>query len=263
MNLKKQNPGNEIPYLSVVRDYKSRTASYRIFQAKLFPVLPFLIYQAYKVKKQRPTPKAQSEFIKFGNGPQRLLVLGESTAAGVGASSVESTLAGNIYRLFGQNSTVTNLGKNGILAGQVLPFFAETLKIEKTQTDGIFLFLGANDCFQLTNPSDFNRSLRILIRTLESKFNPDWIYLADIPPVHLFPAFPAMLQSYLKAQREFLREEMKLFAHENPKIIFDELNLNLQSDFFCEDLVHPSDIGYRAIAKFAFDGLRRRQFFQG
>ncbi|MDI1321382.1 MAG: SGNH/GDSL hydrolase family protein [Algoriphagus sp.] len=233
-------------------------SQYAVFQAKLYPVLPFLIYQAYKVKKQRPIPKAQSEFIKLGNGPQRLLILGESTAAGVGASSAESTLAGNIYRLFGETSTVTNLGKNGIRASQVLPFFAETLKTEKIQTNGIFIFLGANDCFQLTNPSDYNRSLLNLIRTLESDFNPDWIYLADIPPVHLFPAFPGLLQSYLKSQREFLREEMKQLARGNPKIVFDELILNLLPGFFCEDLVHPSDIGYRAIAEFAFDGLSKR-----
>ncbi len=231
-------------------------SAYAVFQAKLYPVLPFLIYQAYKVKKLRPTPKAQSEFIKLGNGSQKLLILGESTAAGVGASSVESTLAGNIYRLFGENSTVTNLGKNGIRADQILPIFAETLKTEKAQMDGIFLFLGANDCFQLTNPSDFNRSLLNLIHTLESDFNPDWIYLADIPPVHLFPAFPAMLQSYLKSQREFLREEIKQLARENPKIVFDELILNLLPGFFCEDLVHPSDIGYRAIAEFACEGIR-------
>ena len=260
VDLKKNNSGNVITNLSVVRDYKSRTASYRIFQAKLYPVLPFLIYQAYKVKKQRPTPKAQSEFIKLGNGPQRLLILGESTVAGVGASSVESTLAGNIYRLFGENSTVTNLGKNGIRANQVLPLFAETLKTEEAQINGVFIFLGANDCFQLTNPSDYNRSLLNLIRNLESDFNPDWIYLADIPPVHLFPAFPALLQSYLKSQREFLRDEMKLLAKENPKIVFDELIFNLLPDFFCEDLVHPSDIGYRAIAEFALDGLSKRGF---
>lgn len=233
---------------------------YAVFQAKLYPVLPFLIYQAYKVKKQRPTPKAQSEFIKLGKGSQQLLVLGESTAAGVGASSAETTLAGNIYRLFGQDCSVTNLGKNGIRAGQVLPCFSEKLKSEKTQMEGIFIFLGANDCFQLTNPTEYHRSILNLIRSLESEFNPTWIYLADIPPVHLFPAFPAILQSFLKTQREFLRKEMKKIANENSKIIFEELILNLQSDFYCEDLVHPSDIGYQAIAEFAGDGLRRRQF---
>ncbi len=260
MGLKKNNSGNAIPDLSVVRDYKSRTASYRVFQAKLYPVLPFLIYQAYCVRKKWPTPKAYSEFIQLGNGSQRLLILGESTAAGVGASSEETTLAGNIYRLFGENTTVTKLGKKGIRAGQVLPFFSEKLKAEKAQTDGIFLFLGANDCFQLTNPSDYNLYLLNIIRTLESDYNPDWIYLADIPPVHLFPAFPALLQSYLKTQREFLREEMKQIAKGNPKIVFDELILNLLPDFFCEDFVHPSDIGYRAIAEFAYEGLSKRGF---
>ena len=233
-------------------------SSYAVFQAKLFPVIPFLLHQAYKVQKLRPTPKAQSEFIKLGNGPQKYLVLGESTAAGVGASSAECTFAGNIYRLFGEDCTVTNLGKNGIRAGQVLPFFSEKLHAEKTQTDGIFLFLGANDCFRLTNPTHYHRSLLNLIHYLDSDFNPSWIYLADIPPVHLFPAFPAMLQSYLKSQREFLREEMKQIANMNSKIIFDELILNLPPEFFSQDMVHPSDIGYRAIAEFAWEGIRKR-----
>lgn len=126
--------------------------------------------------------------------------------------------------------------------------------------NGIFLFLGANDCFRLTNPSYFYRSLKNLIRELESDFNPAWIYLADIPPIHLFPALPSLLQSYLKTQRVFLREEMKQIANENSKIIFDELILNLQPDFFSEDLVHPSDIGYQAIAEFAWDGLSKLEF---
>jgi lysophospholipase L1-like esterase len=260
--MKNQNSGKAIPILSVVRDYKSRTSRYRVFQAKLFPILPFLIYQAYSVRKKWPTPEARSEYIKLGNGSKKLLILGESTVAGVGASSMESTLAGNIYRLFGQEYSVINMGKNGLRVNKLLSYFSEKIKVEKAKTDGIFLFLGANDCFHLTHPTDYKGSLLNLIRSLEMDFNPSWIYLADIPPVHLFPAFPALLQSYLKSQREFLREEMKQLAKENSKIIFDEPDLNLNLDFFCEDLVHPSDIGYRAIAEFACEGIRRRQSFQ-
>lgn len=233
-------------------------SSYAVFQAKLFPVLPFLIHQAYKVQKLRPAPKAQSEFIKLGNGPQKYLVLGESTAAGVGASSAEFTFAGNIYRLFGEDCTVTNFGKNGIRAGRVLSFFSEKLKAEKAQMDGILLFLGANDCFRLTNPTEYHRSLLNLIHSLDWDFNPSWIYLADIPPVHLFPAFPKMLQSYLKSQREFLRDEMKQIANGNSKIIFDELILNFPPEFFSEDMIHPSDMGYRAIAEFAWEGIKQK-----
>lgn len=250
---------NTLNPISEVGVYKSFSAiEYRLFQAKLFPVLPILIYQAYRVQKERQTPKAQSEFIKLGNGPHKLLVLGESTVAGVGASSVDFTLAANIYRLFGEDSTVTNMGKNGIRASQVLQYFSEKLRTEKAQLDGVFIFLGANDCFKLTNPIEYNLSILQLIRTLELEFHPSYIYLADIPPVHLFPALPAMLQFYLKSQREFLRAEMKLIAKGNSKIIFDELNLNFTSEFFCEDLIHPSDLGYQAIADFAWKGIQGR-----
>ena len=51
---------------------------------------------------------------------KKLLIFGESTAAGVGASKPEKTLAGQISLHFAQDYQVINLGKNGL---QVKDFF--------------------------------------------------------------------------------------------------------------------------------------------
>ena len=266
-------------------------SDYTKFQAKLYPVLPFLIYQANKIRKENPSPPAISENLILGNGKRKILILGESTVAGVGASQEEFTLAGNLYRLIGSDFQVTNLGKNGLRASQALPHFNATLRSISESFEGACIFLGANDCFRLTHPKKYHQSLSDLLQFLQNKLKVKWIYLADIPPVQLFPAFPNLLEFFLKAQRTFLQKEMKSIALESEHILFEPIlidisydyNLSfschmesshgLQSshgmtvsscsispDFFSKDNIHPSDMGYQKIAEFAAEGLLRSDF---
>ena len=233
-------------------------SDYAVFRAKLFPVLPFLIYQASVVRKERPTPPAVSERVIFGNGSKKILLLGESTAAGVGASSPEFSIAGHFSRLLGPTYEVRNLGKTGLRAAQVFSSFGSEISVSINPVEGILLFLGANDCFRLTHPKDFKSHLEALISELKSRYSPNWIYLADIPPVHLFPAFPPLLRSFLKSQRNFLQKEMiRLYSADN-QLIFDPISLTLSPEFFSIDGVHPSDLGYEKIAEFAMEGLKKR-----
>ncbi len=232
-----------------------RISDYTLFQAKLYPVLPFLIYQAAKVRKKRPIPPSISENLILGNGDRKILILGESTVASVGASELKFTLAGHLFSLLDKEYQIYNLGKNGLRASQALPHFEENLKTIQGSLEGIFLFIGANDCFRLTHPNQFRVELEVLIQHLRSKFSPEWIYLADIPPVQHFPAFPKLLQSSLYTQRSFLQKEMVSIGLNQKNVLFDKITLDISSDFFASDLIHPSDIGYQKIAKFALAGL--------
>jgi len=230
--------------------------SYLLFQTSLYPLLPYLVYEASKVKKSAPTLLAISERLVLKGKTSEILLIGESTAAGVGATSTNFTLAGHIFNLFKGECTISNFAKNGIRIAETLPLFeAELAKISKSK-EGIFIFLGANDCFQLTSPKSFAKSLAGLIERLEQLFQPNWIYLADIPPVQLFPAFSPLMQSYLHRQREFLRNEMKSISANRNNLIFEEIKLKLEKNFFAADGIHPSDLGYQLIAEFAFEGIQ-------
>lgn len=233
-------------------------SDYTKFQAKLYPVLPFLLYQALNVRRKNPTPPAISEHLTLGGGKKKILILGESTAAGVGASSSEFTLASHIFNFLGTGYRVTNLGKNGLKVAETYSHFGDKISGIHGSVDGIFIFLGANDCFHLTHPRKFRNQLVHLISDLNSDFSPGWIYLADIPPVHLFPAFPSLLRTYLKTQRNFLQKEMEAICLENNRIILDQLRLDFNPDFFAADGIHPSDKGYLKIAEFALEGLKAR-----
>jgi len=233
-------------------------SDYAFFRAKLFPVLPFLIYQASMVRKKRPMPPAVSERVVFGNGLKKILLLGESTVAGVGASSPEFSIAGHLATLLGPNYEVQSLGKTGLRAAQVFSSFESELSGSNGPFDGILIFLGANDCFRLTHPLDFNSQLEALITGLKLRYSPNWIYLADIPPVHLFPAFPSLLRSFLKSQRKFLQQEMIRLSTADHQLIFNRISLTLSPEFFSTDGVHPSDIGYEKITEFAMEGIKKR-----
>lgn len=230
--------------------------AYWIFRLGIFPILPFLFFEAAQIKRTGIRLPSLSENKKFGNGKSKLLLIGESTAAGVGASSIEKTLGGNLSSLFGKDYELVNLGKNGLTARQAYSFLKKNQGDKPLKINGLILFLGANDCFRLTRPGHFKDSLQQLITSASTDYQPDWIYLADIPPVHLFPAFSILMKKFLKIQRSYLQQEMVELATNNRKIIFAPIYLDLQPDFFSKDKIHPSDKGYQKIAEFAWETLQ-------
>jgi lysophospholipase L1-like esterase len=231
---------------------------YGWFKCILFPFLPFLIYEAAKIRRNGVRLPALSEHQRLGLGEKKLIILGESTAAGVGASSLEKTLIGNFARLVGEGYTLENLGRNGITIGRSFSLFNLLKKDSSEKITGVLLFFGANDCFRLSKPIQFGKDLENLISAISADFSPDWIYLSDIPPVDRFPAFSVLMRKFLKIQRSYLQKEMIRLASQNEKIIFDPLSLNLEPDFFSKDKIHPSDKGYLKIAEFALQSLEKK-----
>ncbi|MFN3760300.1 MAG: SGNH/GDSL hydrolase family protein [Algoriphagus aquaeductus] len=234
---------------------------YWLFKLRLIPFLPVLYLEAARIRSKGVKLLARSENVIFGIGPARVLVLGESTAAGVGASTFEKTLAGHLSGLFGNDFTIENYGRNGLRVREAYTLLKNLRTENPKKINGVILFLGANDCFRVTQPTAFKRELKHLINRIESESHPEWIYLADIPPVHLFPAFSDKMRDFLKIQRQFLQNEMIELARENAKIVFEPLSVEISPGFFSEDQIHPSDLGYQKIAAFAIQGLKKRNLF--
>ena len=230
-------------------------APYWLFQLQLFPWLPFLVYEAKKVRKSSPKLPSQSSLLTLGQGEKHIVLLGESTEAGVGASSASHTLAGNFSRTFGESYQIETIGKKGLRVKEAFSLFLEHKKSSSMKSEGVILFLGANDCFLLTSPQVFKRELDSLIQQIQVATNAEWIYLAAIPPVHLFPAFSEQMRSFLYRQREYLQHEMEAIAARIPQVIFHQIPMDLQPEFFSTDGVHPSDLGYRKIAEWAIENM--------
>ncbi len=238
------------------------------FRLMIYPFLPLFAFEALKIKKNGAKLSGFPEHFNLGQGRKKIIILGESTVAGVGASSIEHTLSGNLSTLLGKDFEVENLGKNGLTLKNSIFFFKKHKKEPNSKTTGFFLFFGANDCFRLTDPKEFHKELRTLISFLSKEYSPAWIYLADIPPVHIFPAFSSLLRYFMKIQRSHLQAEMLWCSKESRIIIFDPISIPIDQNFFSIDQIHPSDIGYRKMAEFAIkkiqgDGWLKKEHYQG
>ena len=230
-------------------------APYWLFQLQLFPWLPFLVYQAKKVRKSSPKLPSQSALLTLGQGEKHVVLLGESTVAGVGASSESTTLAGNFSRIFGESYQIETIGKKGLRVKEAFSLYLRHKKSRSKKSEGVILFLGANDCFLLTSPQVFKKELKSLIQQIRVDTNAEWIYLAAIPPVHLFPAFSEQMRSFLSKQRAYLQREMEDIASNEHKVIYHPIPMDLQPEFFSADGVHPSDLGYQKIAELAIEKM--------
>jgi lysophospholipase L1-like esterase len=230
-------------------------APYWLFQLQLFPWLPYLVYQAKKVRKSSPKLPSQSSLLTLGQGEKHVLLLGESTVAGVGASATAHTLAGNFARMLGDSYQIETIGKKGLRVKDAFSLYQLQKKSRTTTSEGVILFLGANDCFLLTSPQEFKQELRSLIQQIQEETDADWIYLAAIPPVHLFPAFSEQMRAFLSKQRAYLQREMEDIAANDPKVIYHAIPMDLQPEFFSADGVHPSDLGYQKIAELAIEKM--------
>jgi lysophospholipase L1-like esterase len=230
-------------------------APYWLFQLRLFPWLPYLVYQAKKVRKSSPKLPSQSSLLTLGQGEKHVLLLGESTVAGVGASAAAHTLAGNFARMLGDSYQIETIGKKGLRVKDTFSLYQVQKKSRTATSEGVILFLGANDCFLLTSPQEFKQELRSLILQIQEETKANWIYLAAIPPVHVLPAFSKQMRSFLSKQRAYLQREMEDIAANDPKVIYHAIPMDLQPEFFSSDGVHPSDLGYQKIAELAIEKM--------
>ena len=228
---------------------------YWFFQLRLYPWVPFLVYQAKQIRKSSPSLPSQSSLLTLGHGENHILLLGESTVAGVGASSPAHTLAGNFHRLLGESYQIETIGKKGLRVKEALSLFYQHRQEQTRKFKGVILFLGANDCFLLTSPDAFKKEVETLIHQIQLATSSEWIYLAAIPPVHLFPAFSKRMKAFLQVQRSYLQSELEKIADNHPNVIYHGIPMDLQPEFFSADRIHPSDLGYQKIAELAVEKL--------
>lgn len=217
----------------------------------LIPLFPFFVYKGKELRRRIKKMPPQSEYLHIPSekGAQKnLLVIGESTAAGVGASSPETTLAAKISTYLYEKFHVYNLGKNGLTASRLPRLLSHGKPDIPDHFEVAVLMIGANDCFKFSTPWKFNQEISKMCKLLTKKKQVKHIVLPMIPPVKQFPAIPRVMRFFLGWHRSILLREMRGLANTHPEINLIELNGNYTDEFFADDGIHPSDFGYKRMA---------------
>ncbi|HEY0462448.1 MAG TPA: SGNH/GDSL hydrolase family protein [Pyrinomonadaceae bacterium] len=220
----------------------------------ILPFAPFLYLQGkYVRRKVGRLPDASGEkrgIFAGGRAGVKMLVLGESTAAGVGASTHETGLAGQFARFLsakiGKSVEWQVVGRSGITIRETI--YELVPKIPDEKFDYILLALCGNEVLSLRSPRAFRRDMRRLIAILKEK-NPDaTFFITNAPAVRLSPILPFPIKSILGHLSAMHDANAREFTTAMERVFYFHQPSSVPEDFFA-DGIHPSEKGYTAWSK--------------
>ena len=224
-------------------------------------LLPILIVQGILVKLRTPVlPEALGDPFGLFEGqgePFHLIVLGESTVAGLGVDTYDQAIASQaasaLGRKIGRSVRWRSLGRNGMMAYDLRMKYLE--KVASLRADIILISLGVNDVLHLHGPRRYARDLRNLIDGLRGHFGDIPIVLNGVAPVGYFPAIPQPLRYVLGLRARVLDRaaatlcrSFKNVHHCSPPYVEDLIRISFASDGF-----HPNATGYALLGNFLGD----------
>ena len=172
---------------------------------------PILLTQGFKVRRnivRLPEAKGQREG-KAGDGETlKLMILGDSAAAGVGVDQQKDALSGQLAHILSQRYSLSwkLLAKTGETTHSVQHLLSNT---GNEEFDVIVISLGVNDVTSGKSCRTFVSQTGELIARLEEMFSPKQIVFTGLPPMGHFPALPNPLRWYLGRQSQQFDRALK------------------------------------------------------
>lgn len=223
---------------------------FRIASAALAPFAPFLYLQGQITRwKVGVLPDAAGETsgkYRTGADPVKLFVIGESTAAGLGARTHEFALAGQFATALGKqmNSPVEwrVVGKNGVTARRTIDELLPEMPFESF--DYILVGLGGNDVMKLSSPVKWRRDMTELLNTLRDRQPKAVIFVSNCPMIILSPIMPQPVKSILWQLSRMHDANIREFTERMDRVLYYPQPVDVEVEGFFADGIHPSEKGY-------------------
>ncbi len=200
---------------------------------------------------QREVPEAK----------MNILMIGDSTCVGTGASSSETSLAGLVGNTYPEASLV-NLGVNGAKTHELIPRLE---KLEGQRFDLIMLHIGGNDSVRRTDLSELEISIKKVLELANGLSNHVVLTsTGNLATAKLLPFGTRWLfeRQTLKVREIFIREA------KSAGVIYNDLFREKALDpfaidpkkYYAADSFHPSSAGYADWFEIMKKGLKELPF---
>jgi lysophospholipase L1-like esterase len=192
----------------------------------------------------------------------RLLVVGESSAVGVGVRSYDETLAAHIAAIYSERSGCvvhwSAIGKSGATVDELSALLARQPP-DSLKADIVVMAIGVNDVLRFRSPLHWRRSLRSLVDLLHVSTGCQLMLLSPIPPLWKFALLPVPLRHVLGAQALLLDCCSQFVVARDSRVRHLRIPLLDQTSMLCEDRFHPSSCGYREWARYVALAMPHRE----
>lgn len=230
-----------------------------VSRAVALALAPVIVPQSRELRERIPIlPEAPGPWrgaagARGDDNPVRLLVLGDSTAAGVGVDNAALGLSGQLARALTEATERRVLwrasGRSGATARDLIARHLKPALREKTTL--VFLSVGANDALAVRSARGFRRDVaHIVDRVFDT--HPDAVLLmSSLPAFFRFRGLPEPLRSTLYRHSQALEHEARELIDAHPRAHMSPPPPPYTEGFFAVDDFHPGAQGYREWADFA------------
>lgn len=225
------------------------------------PVLmPVLYLQGRRVQRRLPRiPEPPGERIGArasrtpidSRAALRVLIVGDSAAAGVGAPSQDAALLGQLVHALGADHPVAwrLIARTGATAAGTRRHLA---KLDPEAFDVALTSLGTNDVMSGRAPAAVLADLVEVAAILRARFGVRHVLVTGLPPVDRFPALPQPLRWYMGRRARSLDDGIRAWAATTEDV--EHLALIHEGDtatLMAADGFHPGPELYAAWARLA------------
>lgn len=215
-------------------------------------LLPVCYVQGRRVRRTVPRlpepPGARAGQVGDAAAPFRLLIVGDSAAAGVGAASQDEALLGRLVaRLAGDGPLAWRLeARTGVSTAGALRHLS-TLAPEPF--DVAVTSLGLNDVTRGRRTGDALADLVAVVELLRARFAVRHVVVCGVPPLGCFPALPEPLRGWLGRRGQVLDASVAAWAATRDDAEHLPLDFALDASAMASDGFHPGPAAYDAWAE--------------
>ncbi|MDH4059863.1 MAG: SGNH/GDSL hydrolase family protein [Aquincola sp.] len=210
---------------------------------------PVLVTQALLTRARLPRlPEAAGEREgEVGQGPLlRLLMLGDSSAAGVGVARQREALAGYLPAALARQAGVRVrwrlMARSGVNSAQCLAMLEQAGPIE---ADIAVVVLGVNDVVDQVPSRRAVAAREAIANRLRNAHGVAHVVFAPLPPVHRFPGLPQPLRWVAGADARRHDAAVAAWARTRDDVSHVPIDLPLNAGVMAEDGFHPGPPVYR------------------
>ncbi|MBE1285212.1 MAG: SGNH/GDSL hydrolase family protein [Rhodobacteraceae bacterium] len=223
----------------------------RADQLLRIPLAPVLLAQAIGVRRSaRLLPEAAGPRQgTTGSGPDlRLLIAGDSSAAGVGVAAQAEALSGQLATCLSERFTV-HWQVEATTGHRTRDALQRLADLETVRFDVVVTALGVNDVTRGTSARRFADQQNQLLDLLIERFKAKCVIVSGVPPMDLFPALPNPLSWVLGEQSRRLDAALADAVSRFPRAQHLQFQLPDDPEMAAQDGYHPSAEAYRLWAR--------------